>query len=201
MDINDLETGDILLFDESPYSCCLCMLDNLIKTCTNSVYSHSAIVLKNPPWIQNKPGLYIWESTYHGHPDPQDNIIKFGVQTTPITQYLQDYPGTVRIYVRKCYASQLWTDEKLLQIHTQVYGKTYDILPQDWFEALIQVDLFEPRTNTFFCSALVAYILVKVGMITSDTNWTKVSPRQLSVEGDNIKWIHDYGPDRKLKTK
>lgn len=201
MDVSNLETGDILLFDENPDACCLGILDGLIKSCTESIYCHAAVVLKNPPWVPERPGLYVWESTYHGQPDPQDGLVKFGVQTTPLSWYINDYPGLVTMYVRKCTTPQLWTNEKLRQIHTQVYGKTYDILPQDWFEALVQVDLFEPRTNTFFCSALVAYILAKVGIIAEDTNWTKVSPQQLSTQEGNIRWIHEYGPDQELETK
>lgn len=202
MDISHLETGDLLLFDETPDNCCLGVLDGLIKSCTKSVYCHAAIVLKNPSWV-SEPGIYVWESTYHGEPDPQDSLVKFGVQITPLSRYTHDYPGEVVIYVRKCEAPELWTQEKLEEIHKVVYRKSYDVLPQDWFEALVQVDLFEPRTTSFFCSALVAYILVKVGVIDVDTNWTKVSPQQLSTgeEDSNIRWLQEYGPDTLLDLK
>ena len=202
MNLKDLETGDLLLFDESPDSCCLGTLDGLIKLCTSSSYSHSAIVLRNPPWV-SRPGIYLWESTYHGAPDPQDNLIKFGVQITPISRYINDYPGSVHIYVRKCRDPEIWTKDKLERIHSVVYCKSYDVLPQDWFEAWIQRDLFAPRTTRFFCSALVAYIMAKVGVIASDTNWTKVSPQQLSAteRRSNIRWLTVYGVDALLETK
>lgn len=196
MNVDDLETGDILLFNENPNNCCMGMLDCLIKICTNSSYSHSAIVLRDPPWIEDK-GVYVWESTYHGNPDPQDNKVKFGVQLTSIERYTEDYPGCVSIYVRKCSAPELWTTKILNEIRSTVYCKPYDILPQNWFQALIQIDMFQPRTTRFFCSALVAYILMKVGIVDRHINWTKVSAQKLSssVLKSDIIWIKSYGDD------
>ena len=200
MNIGDLKTGDILLFDEAPSNCCMGILDKLIKSCTESPYSHSGVILRDPPWVSS-PGLYVWESSYHGNPDPQDGLVKFGVQITPLSQYTRDYPGEVRIFARKCQTPSLWTREKIEEIHKKVYGKAYDILPQDWFEALIQVDLFEPRTSTFFCSALVAYMLCKIGILSPDTNWTMISPQQLSSKNkrDKLLWLQPYGRDRRLR--
>jgi len=194
MDIEELKTGDILLFNEHPNNIFMGILDYLIKICTNSSYSHSAIVIRDPPWLEEK-GVYVWESTYHGNPDPQDGKIKFGVQITPITRYTEDYPGIVTIYVRKCSAPELWTLKILNEIHDTVYCKPYDIYPQDWLEALIQIDLFKPRTTRFFCSALVAYIILRVGIIDPSTNWTKVSAQKLSSTETGITWIRPYGKD------
>lgn len=200
MELNALETGDILLFDETPDGCCISIINTLIKFFTNSIYSHVGIILKNPPWIK-KPGLYVWESTYHGIADLQDNKIKFGVQITPIHQYIDNYPGKVDIYVRKCTKPEMWTTELLESIHNVVYGKKYDILPQDWVEALIQVDLFSPRDTVFFCSSLVTYMLVKGGFMNKNTNWTKVSPQQLSSSCNDLLWNYEYQTDKILDTK
>ena len=101
------------------------ILDKLIKSCTESPYSHSGVILRDPPWVSS-PGLYVWESSYHGNPDPQDGLVKFGVQITPLSQYTRDYPGEVRIFARKCQTPSLWTREKIEEIHKKVYGKAYE---------------------------------------------------------------------------
>ena len=83
--INDLDTGDILLFSPSIKDDGIFMkvLDWIIQTATHSPYTHVAFVLKNPEFIHPVlKGLYIWESSYEGTPDPQDGKIKFGVPKT-----------------------------------------------------------------------------------------------------------------------
>ena len=74
VNLNDLNTGDILLFDERPNGCLWKILDGCIKLCTDSKYSHSAMVLKNPSWLGLPDGIYVWESTGFTHLiDPVDN--------------------------------------------------------------------------------------------------------------------------------
>lgn len=96
-----LKTGDILLFSELPTSLWMSCLDRIIKTCTNSKYSHSALVIVDPPWAPALKGTFVWESSWHGTPDPQDNEVKFGVQLTPLDFYIKQYPGRVSIYARQ----------------------------------------------------------------------------------------------------
>ena len=54
----------------------MCCLDQVIKTCTRSRYSHSALVVVDPPWSTSLKGVFVWESTWHGTPDPQDGIVE-----------------------------------------------------------------------------------------------------------------------------
>ena len=93
-----LKTGDLLLFSEQPTNCFMKTLDCCIKKCTKSRYSHAALVIVDPPWAEHCKGTFVWESSYHGTKDPQDNEVKFGVQLTPIELYTKSYPGKVSIW-------------------------------------------------------------------------------------------------------
>ena len=201
--LDDLQTGDILLFNEHPFDCFMNCFDGLIKDITKSNYSHAALVIRNPTWIKT-PGIFVWESTYHGTKDPQDQKIKFGVQLTPLSFYTENYPGIVQIFCRKCISdySQIFTSEKLTLIHKNVYGVTYNIDPLNWIEAAFKKSLSKTKyNNRFFCSAFVAYILTQLNILDSDTNWSLVSPQNLSsTNKDKFKltWLVDYTNDIEL---
>jgi len=198
MYIGDLKTGDLLLFDERPTNCCLNLLDSCIKCCTRSSYSHAAIVIRDPCWMDEK-GLFVWESSYHGTPDPQDDIVKFGVQLTPLSLYTDGSQETTKLYVRRCRsgASRLFTDKKLRLIHETAYKKVYDINPMDWLEAWTSIPLHRRTTKRFFCSAFVAFAFTRLGILDKDSNWTMVSPADLSSRRSNsvVKWNIPFSDD------
>lgn len=199
MKVDDLKTGDILLFNEHPSSCCFSHFTKCIKSCTSSNYSHCAYVIKNRFRLK---GTYVWESSFHeGSIDPSDKKKnKFGVQLTPIDFYLNRYPGTVDIFVRK----RVNTDTnkickyKLNTIRKVVRDKPYDINPCDWVCAKFRCG---PRktTSRFWCSALLAYILRYLGDI-SDCDWSEVRAQDFSVTAKNrpFCWITTYEPETKL---
>ena len=85
------KTGDLLLCSSGSHtSWPISWLSNLIKLGTKSAFTHVAIVLKNPHFIHpSLHGFYVWESSYNGTKDPQDNKIKLIYFST---NYV--YPGT-----------------------------------------------------------------------------------------------------------
>ena len=117
VNLDNLQTGDILLFVEHPKNPIMKLFTWLITTATHSEYSHAAVVLKDPTFIHpSLKGLFLWESSWEGTPDPQDDKIKLGVQITPIYQFLQNYSG--KIYVRRLLKGKdLIKDETLEKIH------------------------------------------------------------------------------------
>jgi hypothetical protein len=187
-----LKTGDILLFSELPREFCMGFLDCCIKCCTFSKYSHSAIVIVNPPWAPDCKGIFVWESSYHGTQDPQDNKIKFGVQLTPIEFYTEHYPGKVDIYKR----TGVSIDDKILcDIHKDVYCHKYDTRVKDWCGALFKKEI-KRQTEVFTCSAFVSYILTRINVLDSQTPWTIISAAELSSSNNSIlKWNTPFGPD------
>lgn len=174
-----LRTGDLILFSELPTACCMSCLDCLIKKCTRSKYSHSALVVVDPPWAPTLKGIYVWESSWHGNPDPQDGITKFGVQLTPLTFYTERYPGRVSIWVRHQEKETVFDTATLLRIHPKVYKKTYDTRPRDWCLAAL-CRRTTRQTDSFTCSAFVSYILTELGILNVNTCWTTVSAAELS---------------------
>jgi len=174
----NLKTGDILLFSERPSNCCMGCLDCVIKKCTCSMYSHAALVVVDPPWCTELHGVFVWESSWHGQPDPQDGIVKFGVQLTPLEFYTHQYPGRVRMWVRR--ATAFSKDAATLRaVHDSVYKKMYDTSPWDWIAAALRVKI-RNRTDAFTCSAFVSYALTQFGCLEKDTCWTVVSAADLS---------------------
>ena len=202
MNISDLETGDILLFYPKPSNIFYKILDTGIRYFTDSNYTHVAIVLKNPNFIDNPlEGVYMWESSYEGTPDPQDGKIKLGVQMTSIKEFLKTYSG--QIYVRKLKKGHCnFTDEKLKEIHNVVYDKPYDIVPSDWINAISRTDTNPQKTSRFWCSALVSYILVQIGFLDTEVDWSIIRPCDLSSTSSYLKFKNcEYGQDYKIYEK
>ena len=130
----NVTTGDILLFDERPNMCCMATLDSLIQCCTRSKYSHCALVVVDPPFAPQCKGTFVWESSWHGTKDPQDDKVKFGVQLTPIELYTEHYPGAVTVYRRQPMSTntrQMFSDDALKAVHKKVYLHGYDTRPKD----------------------------------------------------------------------
>jgi len=192
----DLETGDILLFNHvknksTPFQ----MFDNFlswaISSWTHSPYTHIGIVVKDPDFTDKDgvhhtyEGLYLLESNYEGTPDVIDNKVKFGVQLVLLEVGIKN--NYSNIYYRKlnCTRDNQFYD-KFNQIHNEIHNKPYDINPIDWIKAAFRLDIGNvEKTNTFWCSALVAFIYVKLGFLESDLPWTIISPEQFSTTGEN----------------
>lgn len=201
MKLDELKTGDILLFDEFPNDSCFKCFTSCIKKCTHSKYSHCAYVVKNRMNLP-RDQVWVWESSYHkGTEDPKDHTKnKFGVQFTPLSYYTDHYPGRVDIYVRRRQAKIPVCKFKLSSIRKTVYGKPYDINMCDWILAKIRCG---PRETTarFWCSALVAYILIRVGDI-EHCCWSDIRAEDLSsgARQSPIRWNTQYDEDELLET-
>ena len=190
----DLNTGDILLFDDRSKGCFGCFT-KLIKCVTKSRYSHIAMVLKDPTYINPKlKGLYVWESSWEGKPDPQDGLVKLGVQITPFEEIYNHYKEkNGYIFHRKLMAryGQI-TKEKILKIHDVVYSKPYDIILKDWIEELTGHDSKPQKTDRFWCSALIGYIYTKLGILSPDTDWSFLRASDFSEQYEkNLHFIND----------
>ena len=187
----NLNTGDILLFDYEGGGS-MGIFSWLIKKATKSNITHVGMVLKDPVFINpSLKGYYVWESGWEGTPDPQDGKVKFGVQITPFEEILQNYKKkNGKIYVRRVTCPiNLFTTEKLLQIHEIVYDKIYDIIPTDWIEAVFRRDDNPQKTSRFWCSALVGYIYTQCGCLHPGTDWSMIRPSDF-VE-DYLQYIND----------
>ena len=93
---SQFQTGDILLCHYGNKQ--ISWLDwvfgkftSLITIFTSSPYSHVAVILRDPTFVDIPNGIYVWESSYDpGIPDPQDGLSnKIGVRITPIDNFLK----------------------------------------------------------------------------------------------------------------
>lgn len=185
-----LQTGDILLFEctsknTSIFSC----FSHLIDCCSRSKFSHVGMILKSPTYINPKlTGMYMLESGAELLGNAEDKRHIIGVQITPIEEVLS-YKGN--IYVRKLYCTRD-TDftNKIATIHKEIHELPYDVLPFDWALALNRISNrtcwkrfrccnFQKK-NTFWCSALLAYIYVELGFLPQDLPWSLVAPKEFS---------------------
>jgi hypothetical protein len=188
----DLETGDILLFNHvNNYNTGFQIFDDVlswaIRTCTNSIYTHVGIVVKDPNFtIGGKlKGLYLLESNYEGFPDSENNEIKFGVQLVPLEKGVINNYSNIYYRKLKCNRDKSFY-QKLDNIHSVIHNKPNDINPVDWIKAAFRVKIGDViKTNTFWCSALVCYIYINLGLLDDNLPWTIISPEQLSSNGNN----------------
>lgn len=195
--VDQLQTGDVLLFVEEHETGFMGWFNWAIRKVTHSDYSHCAMVLRDPSFIHpSLKGLYFWESGWEGTPDAEDGKVKLGVQITPLDSFMKNYKG--KLYVRQLNKGKDHiTDQKLTDIHDVVYNKPYDIVPMDWIQAISRKDNRPQKTDRFWCSALVGYFWVKLGFLPAETDWSTIRPSDLSSLSDQLKMCDDceYGPD------
>lgn len=185
MNIDDLETGDIILFHGNYF------FSYIVEYFTNSVYSHVGVVLKNPNLGDATfTGIYLLESEREDTPDPENNRIKKGVQIINLEEKMKHYKG--RIYVRKLHCTRDKNFyEKIIKIHSTVHNIPYDLNPLDWIKAYYKLDIGNTqKENTYWCSALVSYVYVELGFLDKHIPWTLISPKELSSSSNKLKFIN-----------
>ena len=189
--LEKLQTGDLVLVNGHSTNFFYKLFDNLIKYGTHSNYTHVGFIVRDPNFIDNPlKGIYIWESSWEGTPDPQDGKVKLGVQLTLLQDFVKNNKGN-KILFRKLECSEnTFTTEKLKNIHTVVYNKPYDIVPKDWIEALLRKDDNPQKTNRFWCSALVGYIYTRCGLLKADTDWSILRPCDFSLDGQTVEILN-----------
>lgn len=189
------KTGDLLLFShkDNCTNCCNCLFTfftDAIKCCTKSKYSHSAIVLEkehaiilNP--VLNKEEYYVLQSSYEPFPDAENNEYKLGVEIVGLNELFKVYEGKIFWRHIDCDRNDDFVT-KLINAHSIVHNRPYDINPYDWIRAAFKIEIGPMhRLDTFWCSALVAFVYTKLGIFPADTNWTLVSPVMLSDKSSN----------------
>ena len=184
--MNNLKTGDLLLFNNTSKSGFYEYFSDMIRYGTHSNYTHIGMILKDPTFLnKNYNGLFLWESSYEGIPDISDGKIKVGVQIVPLEEVLKRNDDIFICRQINC-DKNLFNDKKLKEINDVVYNKPYDIYPLDWINALLKKDKEPQKTDRFWCSALVGYIYTKVGILNENTDWSILKPCDYSLNGENL---------------
>lgn len=173
--IEDIETGDLLLLNGKYF------ISKLIEYFTGSIFSHCGILIKNPKFFDNQlEGLYLLESGSEINPDSENNRKKIGVQLTKLDDIIKNYDGDLYIRKLKCEKGEDFY-EKMEQIHSDLHNLPYDINPIDWLKAEFDIEVGNlQKKNTFWCSALVAYVYTKLGFLDENIPWTIIKPQDFS---------------------
>lgn len=194
--IPHFETGDLLLYNTTRY-----WYSRAIEWFTSSNYSHVSMVLRRPTWLD--PSLceeeyYVLESGSERFPDAVSGDFKFGVQVCPLSKVWAEYAsqGYGHLYVRRMRyldAATVGQDALIDGIKT-AYAKVkacpYDLNPCDWIKCyfdehktLEQIDNTAQRdqkTTSFWCSALMSFVLVVAGFLDKSVPWTVITPYDFS---------------------
>lgn len=184
--LNTCQTGDILLYNSSYW------YSRLIELATGSLFSHIAIILRDPTYINPKlTGLYILESSYEDIPDSNTGKKVWGVQIIPLQHVIDGYKNSYmgNLYYRKLESEK--TEEfytTLTKCINHVEGDKYDMNPIDWLKAKYDIQLGNiHKDSTFWCAALVGYVYSCLGYIDKNTPWTILPPKKFShYENDKL---------------
>lgn len=193
--IPHFDTGDILLYNTTQY-----WYSRLIERFTSSDYSHVSMVLHRPTWLDpalTEEEYYVLESGSERFPDAVSGEMKFGVQVCPLSKVWAEYAsqGYGHLYVRRIrFLDAAFSPDALIHGIKTAYEKVkacpYDLNPCDWIKCyfdehktLQQIDSTSQqvqKTTSFWCSALVSFVLVVAGVLDKSVPWTVITPYDFS---------------------
>jgi hypothetical protein len=190
------KTGDILLYNTTKY-----WYSRLIERFTSSDYSHVSMVLHRPTWLDpslTEEEYYVLESGSECFPDAVSGEFKFGVQVCPLSKVWAEYAsqGYGHLYVRRIQLPDSDQQLKLIDGIKAAYAKAkacpYDLNPCDWIKCyfdehktLEQIEASShnhtnQKTTSFWCSALISFIMVVAGFLDKSVPWTVITPYDFS---------------------
>jgi hypothetical protein len=195
---DSLQTGDILLFSTNKW------YSDVIEIGDDCEFSHCGIILRDPIYLDpSLNGLYVLESGLEPFPDVMDHHIHFGVQIVPLNKVIQEYifekEGT--LFHRKLNGNRDKTFERnLYQAYQVAKDKPYNCNPLDWLEALLGFHWFDRKiTSRFWCSALVAYVYFRLGIIDSKIDWSLVTPKDwCSKSKERFIYLNGYSLEKEI---
>jgi hypothetical protein len=143
------------------------------------------MIVRDPIWIDpTLTGLYIIESGIEPTKDLISGKKVFGVQLISLDDILDKYLNS---YFGDIYYVQVNTNRndlfyhKLKQTIRSVDGKPYDLNPVDWIKAKFDIEIGNlQKENTFWCSALLSYLYVRLDLLPDSTPWTIIPPYKFS---------------------
>lgn len=181
--LDKCRTGDIVLFNGNYYA------SNVVDYVTGSKWSHVGMILRDPPFLfnnKNPSGLFLYESDGTELTDIDSGNRVFGVQLVDLKKKIQTYNGTIGIRRLHCNKSEEEMNNILKIAYNTTYHKSYDWNIIDMIDPIIYkkywiVDkifhMDHRRTDSFFCSAFVAYLYTQLGFLKNTTDWSLIYPQ------------------------
>ena len=190
------KTGDIVLCSKTSG-----WFDWAIGFFTSSPYTHVGLVIVDPPGLP--PGPHLIESGIEPALDEETGRKIIGVQVQPLELALRTN-GDAFLCELQLPTPDSGLTTRLWDCERRVHGDPYDINPIDWLRAELRIlhpSLeFEQQTDSFWCSALVAWLYVKLGFLPACVPWTLVSPAEWGPRGSLRALLQGcaLGPPRKM---
>ena len=197
---DSLQTGDIILCHGYNPKGLDPGIDGVIEFFTHSPWEHAGMVIKNPSSILDvslNDGLYILQASQgpNGYPDVINGKLG-GITLNNLDDFLCNRQ---HIYIRSLNNYDWSENQKLnfLDAFNESHGKPYDKGWWNWFCAGINSWCCDgkckcckccvpPHDNEFWCSALVAFMYVKMGCFAEDLDWSDKTPAFLAREDTPI---------------
>lgn len=167
--LKNCKSGDIILFNGKKW------YSKLIEWYCGSDISHVGIIVIDPN-IDGKMthGHFLLESKLYSND-------KNGVRLTPLRNIFKENEGS-NVYIR--FLNCIRDSKFKLRIDNICFvtlGKKYDDSPFDWIKVICDIDIGnDQKTSKFWCSALVAYSYILLGLLNPKIPWTLIKPSDFS---------------------
>lgn len=169
--VNECKTGDIILCSGTKW------YSRIIEWFFNSPISHVGLIYRDV----NTSEIYFFQS------ELRDGAK--GVRLTPIKILLDDYKSG-RYYALYYRQLNVVRNKKFHNIVKYILNitlkKNYDTDPLDWLRIVMRHDFGQiQKTNSFICSALVAFSYIQLGYLNYNVSWSTLTPNQFSSQSTN----------------
>jgi hypothetical protein len=169
--VQECKTGDIILCSGTKW------YSRIIEWFFNSPISHVGLIYRDV----NTAQIYFFQSELR-------NGAK-GVRLTPIHILLDDYKSG-RYYALYYRQLKVNRNKKFHNIVNYILNitlkKNYDTDPFDWLRIVIRHDFGKiQKTNSFICSALVAFAYIQLGYLDQYVSWSTLTPNQFSSQNNH----------------
>ena len=171
---NTLESGDVLIIScgkTKSYNCFV----SCIKSMKRFKISHVGMLLKDPNILGFNEGLYVLDADMTaGH-----------VRITKLEDFLKEYMH-VQIFVKRLTIPKTKLFYDILHSNiSRVYGKPYNLSYLKMAEAEFIPDNYLPpnkveNEKSFFCSQLVSFFLIKLGLLPDNIDIENITPHELA---------------------
>ena len=185
---NKLNTGDLILCHSQVTGKLDPGIDGVIEEFTHSPYEHAAIVIKNPPWL-DEGGLYVLQSG--SGPNSYKDVMNGNLCGVTLNHF-DDFIRNREFVCIRSISGVEWNDanwDKFKVAFDEAHGKPYDKNWCHWMCTGIGSFLYcrclssiclKRETKEFWCSALVAFMYVKMGWLPENLDWSDKTPEDLS---------------------
>jgi hypothetical protein len=107
---------------------------------------------------------------------PKNNEIYIDINSSCVINTKKIVDSMIRDSLISCHKNNMINDDKLHIIYKKIHNATYDYNPIDWIKAYVEPNKILKRTHTFWCSAFVAYLYVKLGIMDTKIGWSLLKP-------------------------